>query len=394
MNPNSISLAFVNAAKNYAHNITPYTLDLFWALVTIELLFVAFEITMGAPWEAILNRMLKFVLLSGIYYAVIIHADEWLANLITSFGVIGSNLTGVPNLDPMTVLNTGSQMADTIMGAPTGAGPIASIAIVFTQIFAAGWILVCFALIGAMATYLVIEAWLLIAGGKILLAFGANRWTSSVPEGYISHAIGCGVSLLFMYLLIGIGGQLATNFNAALVSSCVPTTVTVPFVYSYGIPPTSMVTTTCAAPLPVHLLVVLMIDSLILLILCCGLPLTARRLVLSSLGSGLGQMLEGLAIGSTLARMVSKGMPSLGQSAGSSSPAGASAMDSALPGGAMMRPSNPAGPPSAPTQPLNPSGPNAQTRQGYYGATQPMPQGPPAVPTTALNGGSKATTQI
>lgn len=399
MDPNTITLAFVQYAQTVSSKIEPYTLDLLFIIGAIDFVYMAINATRATPIEDLINQVVTFALKFGIFYAVIIHADSWLGGVIASFSKMGANISGVPNLDPMTILNTGTKMADTIMGAPTGASFIASIAIAITQIFAAGWILVCFALVGILANFLVVEAWFLLAGGKILLAFGPGRWTSALSEGYLSYVVGCGMSLLFMFLLLGMGNHLAVKFDADLMAVCKPVTSTLPW---YTMTGSTMTVTSCEAPLPVKMLVTLMVDSLILLALCAGLPMKAGRLVNNAMiGGGAAHLLESLAIGGLMARSVAKLIPG-GKGSGAKSAAGSQASaggsQSAIAGS--IRPSGigsgngNGAKPMPPTQPLNPAGPNAQTQAGYYGQTVALPSKPPAPPTTALGAGAAVTTKI
>jgi type IV secretion system protein TrbL len=215
----------------------------------------------------------------------------------------------------MTVINTGTSMVETIWGSPTGVSIGSSVLLAIGQVFASGWILFCFGLIAASALYLIVEAWMLIAGGKVLLAFGVSRWTASLTEGYLTFAVACGVRLMFMYLLVGVGGHIAAGWNATLTGLCKPTTEVLPFAMTYGVPPSAIAVTTCVVAVPIRELVVLMVDSLILVLLCVGLPWQAGRMISGAVGSGWGQMAEGAAIIAGANRIVRSFTRSQGASA-------------------------------------------------------------------------------
>ena len=101
--------------------------------------------------------------------------------------------------------------------------------LVIGQTAAAFFILLSFAVIAALALLVVIEAYLVIGGASILLAFGGSRFTAPIAEGYFGYVIKVGVRLLFFYLMLGIGMRIATGWNAALTAACVPTTTTLPW---------------------------------------------------------------------------------------------------------------------------------------------------------------------
>ena len=56
-----------------------------------------------------------------------------------------------------------------------------------------------------------IESYLVIGGAALLLGFGASRWTASISEGYFGYVVRVGTRLLFFYLVLGIGVQIATQ---------------------------------------------------------------------------------------------------------------------------------------------------------------------------------------
>ena len=141
-------------------------------------------------------------------------------------------------------------MAETIFNAPTNPGGMVSdFGLVIGETVAGFFVLLSFAIIAALALLVVVEAYLVIGGASILLAFGGSRFTAPIAEGYFGYVIKVGVRLLFFYLMLGIGIRIATGWNAALTAACVPTTATLPWYATYGVPPTKIITTVCSAPL-------------------------------------------------------------------------------------------------------------------------------------------------
>jgi P-type conjugative transfer protein TrbL len=130
-----------------------------------------------------------------------------------------------------------------------------NIALALGQTAAAFLILLCFTIIAGMALLVIIEAYLVVGGAAILLAFGGSRFTASMAEGYFAYVIRVGVRLLFFYLVLGIGVRIATGWHADLTAACHPVTTTLPWYATYGVPPTSIITTICSSPLPGHLFI-------------------------------------------------------------------------------------------------------------------------------------------
>ena len=199
MNPNAIGAQFTSAAAAYAAAIQPYAARLFFALLFIEVLVTAIQymIDQGdAP--RYLGRTFRHLLSAGFIYLMLVNAFPWMTAIMQSFAAIGSAVSGIPNLDPSTVLGIGGQMAETIFNAPTNPGGLVSdLGLVIGQTAAAFFILLSFAVIAALALLVVIEAYLVIGGASILLAFGGSRFTAPIAEGYFGYVIKVGVRLLF-----------------------------------------------------------------------------------------------------------------------------------------------------------------------------------------------------
>ena len=129
MDPNAIGAQFTSAAAAYALAIQPYALRLFLGLLFIEVLVTAIQYMIDqADAPRYIGRTFRHLLSAGFIYLMLVNAFPWMAAIIHSFGTIGATVSGVPNLDPTTVLAVGTHMAETIYKAPieqqrSGYGP-------------------------------------------------------------------------------------------------------------------------------------------------------------------------------------------------------------------------------------------------------------------------------
>ena len=123
-----------------------------------------------------LGRTFRHLLSAGFIYLMLVNAFPWMSTIMQSFAAIGSAVSGVPKIDPTTVLGIGGHMAETIYNAPTNpGGMISDLGLVIGQTVAAFFILLSFAVIAALALLVIIEAYLVVGGASILLAFGGSR---------------------------------------------------------------------------------------------------------------------------------------------------------------------------------------------------------------------------
>src|SRR5271155_585302 len=318
MDPNTITDQFTAAASAYATAIQPYALRLFLGLLFIEVLVTAIQymIDQGdAP--RYIGRTFRHLLSAGFIYLMLVNAFPWMTAIIHSFGSIGSAVSGVTNLDPGTLLGIGGKMAETIYSAPTNPGGMFSdLALVIGQSAAAFFILLSFTVIAALALLVVIEAYLVIAGASILLAFGGSRFTAPIAEGYFGYVIKAGVRLLFFYLVLGIGVKIATGWNNALVAACAPATTTLPWFSGLGAgPPSSIITKVCSAPMNWPLLLNLVANSVILAIITTVVPSTAAGIVSGTAGLALNQAFEAAFIARIIIQPISSMMQAVGNKA-------------------------------------------------------------------------------
>ena len=111
---NTVVSQFTTAATHYAAAIQPYALRLFVALLFIDVLVtcIQFLIDQGDSPHYI-GRLIRHILSGGFIYLMIVNAFPWMTAVLQSFSRIGATATGLPNLNPQTVLGIGGSMAET-----------------------------------------------------------------------------------------------------------------------------------------------------------------------------------------------------------------------------------------------------------------------------------------
>jgi len=110
--------------------------------------------------------------------------------------------------------------------------------------------------------------------------------------------------------MLGVGIRIATGWSDAVIAACVPTTTTLPWYATYGVPPTKIITRVCSAPLNWHLLLMLVSDSVILMIVTTVVPSTAAGIVSGTVGLALNHAFEAAFIAKTVISPMSSVMNS------------------------------------------------------------------------------------
>ena len=309
MDFNAITNQFTATASSYAGSIQPYALKLFVSLFLLDVLVTAIQFVVDqgdAPHY--LGRLFRHILSGGFIYLMIVNAFPWMSDVLKSFSRIGAAATGLPSLNPNTVLKLGGTMAETIFDTPANAGLLPNLELAIVQSVAAFFILLSFVIAAAMLLLTVIESYLVVGGATLLLGFGGSRWTAPIAEGYFGYVIRVGTRLLFFYLVLGIGVQIATQWQAALTAACNPVATALPWFATYGAPPKAIMTTVCSNTIPVRTMLDLVALSIVFLIVTLAVPYTAASIVSGTVGLALSHAFEAAYVAQTIIRPITSAL--------------------------------------------------------------------------------------
>jgi type IV secretion system protein TrbL len=228
VNPFCTAVTGTSNTPGWLANGLAYAQRFFLILVGIELAWSA--ILWVFQKEQLGELLASFILkMMGMwfFFGVILNAQTWLPQILQSFAGLGGIVTGQPaQLDPSAVLNLGINLCQAIFNnlpQPDW----------YTNITNPNWLIYhdlttvfCLAVAGLIATiiaFVVFIAFLIIAGqlimtlvemyimigaGAVMLGFTGSRWTMSFGEKYIGYCLSIGVKLFVTYVILGLGLQL------------------------------------------------------------------------------------------------------------------------------------------------------------------------------------------
>jgi len=306
---NGVVAQFNVASSHYAAAIQPFALKLFVALLFIDILVTALQFGLDqgdAPHY--LSRLFKHVLSGGFIYLMIVNAFPWMGYVLQSFSRVGTSVSGMPHLDPGTVLQVGGNMAQTIFDSPASASLMPNLELAIVESLSAFLVLLSFVIAAAALTLTLIESYLVVGGAVLLLGFGGSRWTASIAEGYFGYVVRVGTRLLFFYLVLGIGMQIATQWQASILAACHPVPTALPWYSSYGVPPKTVITTVCSNVVPVHAMLNLTAMSIVFLIVTLAVPYTAASIVSGTVGLALSHAFEAAYVAQTVVRPITSAL--------------------------------------------------------------------------------------
>ena len=312
MNFNDIATQFYNAGTNYSAAIQPYAIKLFVALLLIDILVTWLQFNAEGQLDSsyFLGRLIKHMLSGGFVYLMIVNAFSWMNAVLKSFSAIGAAVTGLPALSPQSVLQIGVNTADIIFNSPANASMMTNFEQAIVQSVAAFIVLLAFVITASMLLLTLVESYLVIGGGVILLGLGANRFTAPAAEGYFGYVIRVGVRLLFFYLVLAIGVQMANQWSAALSAACKPIPATLPWWTTYGVPPSSIMTTVCSGTIPASAMLNYAALSIVFMIVSIAVPHMAASIAGGTIGAALNHAFEAAYITRTIVRPITSTLQS------------------------------------------------------------------------------------
>jgi len=200
---NNIDLAFQSVTAQWLLNLMPVAQKLFLLLATIELTWSGIWWALASRAdETVLVNILRKVVTLFFFYTVLLFAPTWMPMIIRSFTMAGSVATGVGTLDPGEVFTQGITVAWTMLKTT---------AHFFLADLIPPWLLgppmivfLCFMVIVAKMLMTLVESYIVLGGGVLLLGFGGSRWTVGFSEGYLIYAFRVGLKLFVIYLLVGL----------------------------------------------------------------------------------------------------------------------------------------------------------------------------------------------
>ena len=165
--------------------------------------------------DVLAQFFLKFLLLSVLYF-VLYAWINWGPLIPGSLAQAGQVASGRPGLSPSGIAELGLELQGRMMAKAFGWGLLVSTADTVAALLAGFLVVVAFALIAMQLVVVLIESYVVIGTGAFFLGFAAFRGTSSLADRYLAYAFSVGVRLFLLYLLVGVGQDVAEGWVASI----------------------------------------------------------------------------------------------------------------------------------------------------------------------------------
>ncbi|MFC4484261.1 P-type conjugative transfer protein TrbL [Cupriavidus campinensis] len=208
---NGVQAKFEPLKVTWGRIIKTYAERLFWALVAVDFGWttVTYVIDKNDVTD-MLGSLAKKMMTISFFFTLLKMSDTWIPMILDSFSQIGKEAGGVSgqSMTPDGIAAVGFSTALGMFEALNGKGMTEKIALVLPITGLAILCFLAFLFVAAQLLVTLIESYIAIGGGIIMLGFGGSRWTTDMASKYMQYAVATGVKLMVIYLVVGAGQSL------------------------------------------------------------------------------------------------------------------------------------------------------------------------------------------
>ncbi|PDS63124.1 P-type conjugative transfer protein TrbL [Rhizobium anhuiense] len=206
-----------SAAKGWETTIMDAAKSLFWILATIEIgiaaVWLAIQSASLDSWFAELVRRIMFV---GFFAFVLTQGPTFARAVVDSLFQIGA---GGGSASPAEVFDAGIRVASQ-MSQQAQFGVFEDNALAIAAVLAMGVVVICFSLVAAIFVSVMVEMYVGLLAGMIMLGLGGFSFTKDFAVRYLVYAFSVGMKLMALVMIAKIGSQVLLGLaNAPTASS-------------------------------------------------------------------------------------------------------------------------------------------------------------------------------
>ena len=222
-----IAAFYMQQARAMQAVLEPYALRLFGVLSVISIGAFFLKQLLGDQ-SSISSLVLRFtleIMKLGIFFFIVTNGPQFLLQLMGYFLQAGAAVTGQGELSPSAIVVLGFDACFRTFDAIGAMGWGDTAAFGLPLALAGMGILACFSIVGILYLVRVIELYLVMYGGVLLLGFGGISFTRDIPKNYMSYMLSAGAQLFMLNVVIGLGIQLVESWPSSLTLDATPDAV-------------------------------------------------------------------------------------------------------------------------------------------------------------------------
>jgi type IV secretion system protein TrbL len=204
----SIIDTYRNGAASWGPTLRNYALGLFGILASIEVTYTFIKMAIrGADMGEFLSELVTRMLFIGFFLWLLTNSGQFAEAIVNSFRQAGNAAAqaggGSGGVRPSDIFEAGLDMATRIMETETGWG-LEQMGEAIALFLAGLVILICFALLTAFMILALVESYIVMSAGTLLMGFGGSRWTKDFAIKQMTYCVSVGAKLFVIQLLVGL----------------------------------------------------------------------------------------------------------------------------------------------------------------------------------------------
>jgi P-type conjugative transfer protein TrbL len=216
-----IANQYRDASRLWRPRLVPIAQQLFMLLASIE-----FAVS-GVVWALRHDRLddiaAKFLLkftLTAFLLALITGFTFWIPPIVNGFAAAGERAIGSSGtVSPSGIIDIGRETSLSILSALDVGVMLTNPAMAIYGAIAAFVVALAYTAIAAQLVLVLVESYVVLGGGVLFLGFAAFRGTAGFAENLISYTFGIGIKIFLLYLIVGLGSQIARGWIPLIQSS-------------------------------------------------------------------------------------------------------------------------------------------------------------------------------
>lgn len=208
------------ASRLWRPRLIPVAQRLFIVLAGIE-----FAVS-GAVWairrdslDDIAGKfLLKFTLVAFLL-TLITSFTFWIPPIVNGFAAAGEQAIGGLTVSPSGVLDIGRETSVKVLATLDVGVMFKNPAMAIYGAIAALIIALAYIAIAAQLVLVLVESYIVLGGGVLFLGFAAFRGTAGLAENLVAYTFGVGVKIFLLYLIVGLGTDIARGWIPLIQTS-------------------------------------------------------------------------------------------------------------------------------------------------------------------------------
>jgi len=224
----SIVDLYRNSAASWGPTLRNYALGLFGILALIEVGYSFIKMAIrGADLGDFLAELVGRMMFIGFFLWLLLNSGQFSEDIINSFRQAGNAAAqaggGSGGVRPSDIFEAGMDMATRVMDAMKDSGwGLEQMGEKIMLGICAIVLALCFALMAAFLILALVEAYIVMSAGTLLLGFGGSRFTKDFAIKQMTYCVSVGAKLFVIQLLVGIGEAMIKSWADNLGPSGVP----------------------------------------------------------------------------------------------------------------------------------------------------------------------------